>query len=95
MILRVISSQGHLFPSREQGWTNRLDDVPPDGEMAPQPHPGEKEQNKESYKLRENLVAVNRTCFYFSKKITIPLRTPLLPVRPSQPRQTASVLVAS
>ena len=48
----TMDTYGHLFPSREQGWTSRLDDVPMDGEMAPQTHPEEKTQEQESSRLR-------------------------------------------
>ena len=56
----TMDTYGHLFPSRDQGWTDRLDDGPTDGENAPQAHPEAKSQEQESYKLRENLVAVTR-----------------------------------
>ena len=56
----TMDTYGHLFPSRIQGWTNTLDDVPRDGENAPQTHPEAKTQEQESYKLRKKLVAVTR-----------------------------------
>ena len=36
--------------------------------------PGEKTQEQESYKLRKDLVAVNRICYYFAPPIQVPLR---------------------
>ena len=55
-----MDTYGHLFPSRDSGWTDKLDDGPTGGESAPQAHPEAKTQEQESYKLRENLVAVTR-----------------------------------
>ena len=56
----TMDTYGHLFPSRDNGWTDKLDDRPTGGEIAPQAHPEAKTKEQESYKLRENLVAVTR-----------------------------------
>ena len=51
-----MDTYGHLFPSRERGWTDKLDDVP----VAPQAHPHREVAEQLSDKLRESLVAVTR-----------------------------------
>ena len=52
----TMDTYGHLFPSRERGWTDKLDDVP----VAPQAHPRREVDEQPSDKLRESLVAVTR-----------------------------------
>jgi Phage integrase family len=69
----TMDTYGHLFPSRDSGWTDKLDDEPTDRENAPQANPEAKREEQVSYKLRENLVAVNRFSLSKAPTITVPL----------------------
>jgi integrase len=51
---------GHLFPDRDRGWADKLDDVRAGAETAPALHPESEGDEQGSHKLRELLVAVPR-----------------------------------
>ena len=53
---RFMDTYGHLFPSKERGWTDKLDDE----SLAPKAHPQREVAEQPSDKLRENMVAVPR-----------------------------------
>ncbi len=45
-----MDTYGHLFPTREQGWADKLDDEGWSGETAPSAHAAEKESEQLSSK---------------------------------------------
>lgn len=49
-----------MFPNRDKGWTDKLDDKPGKVVSAPPAHPTEELSEERSPKLLENLVAVTR-----------------------------------
>jgi len=56
----TMDTYGHLYPSRDSGWTDKLDGGPMDGQNASQAHPGAEVQEQKSYKSLVSLVAVTR-----------------------------------
>ena len=56
----TMDTYGHLFPNREQGWADRLDDRDSEGKTAPPAHPEQGTQEQLSHKSAEELVAVPR-----------------------------------
>lgn len=56
----TMDTYGHLFPSQNRGWVEKLDDERQEGESAPHLHPEGLGIEQPSHKLREYLVAVPR-----------------------------------
>jgi len=56
----TMDTYGHLFPSRDRGWTDKLDDAPLGANYAPQTHPARERLEQQSHKPAEVLVAVPR-----------------------------------
>ena len=56
----TMDTYGHLFPSRDKGWADKLDDTPEECATAPLEHPAKAWSEKLSRKPLENLVAVTR-----------------------------------
>lgn len=56
----TMDTYGHLFPNRDKGWTDKLDDQPGEVVSAPQAHPVNQMEEELSPKPLENLVAVTR-----------------------------------
>lgn len=56
----TMDTYGHLFPSRDKGWTDKLDEQPGKVFLAPQEHPAIALVEELSPKPLVNLVAVTR-----------------------------------
>ncbi len=56
----TMDTYGHLFPNRDKGWADKLDDQPGEAVLAPLEHPAMVVSEERSPKLLENLVAVTR-----------------------------------
>jgi integrase len=56
----TMDTYGHLFPNRDKGWADKLDDQPGESVLAPLEHPAMGVSEERSPKLLRNLVAVTR-----------------------------------
>jgi hypothetical protein len=77
-----MDTYGHLFPSQNREWVNKLDNVAVVPASYPQPleaeQPAEQRTDKPLDSEGELVVAVKRNKYYCSPKLRIPLRVSTL-----------------